>query len=283
MIQFKSETRCPFSIYLYTFGVIAVLLTGCNRTESVPASTPEWILIPGGTYMMGYPKNKGQNKEHPMHKETVQSFFMTKTEVTVAQFNACVEAKGCWNLPNDRNRGLCNVNHPELTNHPMNCVDWYQAAAYCAWVGGRLPSEAEWEYAARSGGKDIDAPWGDAPPSCDIAIFDVKTGVNCDSKNNPDGVGTSPVCSRPRGNSDQGICDLLGNVIEWTNDWFYHTYNYASFKTVPKTFSGESGESTYHRVMRGGGLGSSEPLTARNRIFHHPWFNYMGLGIRCVK
>lgn len=261
----------------------AVLHSGCNRGESSPTVAPEWVLIPGGKYLMGYPDERGQKKEHPLHTEVIQRFSMTKTEVTLAQFDACVAAGVCWYAPDAARRKYCNTKLKILADHPINCVDWYQAAAYCAWVGGRLPTEAEWEYAARSGGKDQDAPWGDAPASCELAVVDEKPGFNCGKWKSKGPMGTSPVCSRPAGNSDQGVCDLLGNVIEWTGDWFYHTYDYESFKTVPKTFSAASNESTYHRVMRGGGVGSTEPMAARNRIFHHPWFNYMGLGIRCVK
>ena len=277
------------SLFPLTFVPAATIamfcVAGC-RSSNGPAPAhrlePEWVLIPGGRYMMGYPNNQGQKKEHPMHPERVKSFFITKTEITLAEYAACVDARVCWWGPDIHKRNLCNKDIQKLGNHPVNCVDWYQASAYCAWIGGRLPTEAEWEYAARSGGKDIDFPWGDAPLTCERAVHDEKPGFNC-GKWKRDDAGTSPVCSRPAGNSEQGVCDLAGNVIEWTNDWFYHNYDYDSFDKIPMTFSAATKESTYHRVMRGGGVGSAEPLAARNRIFHHPWFNYMGLGIRCVK
>ncbi len=275
------------SIFLMTSWLcIAAGFGACNGSkpgETVSTTEPQWVLIPGGRYMMGYPDGKGQKKEHPIHAEKVKSFYMTKTEVTVAEFDACVKADVCWYGPDIHKRGHCYSDVSTLGNYPINCVDWYQAAAYCAWVGGRLPTEAEWEYAARSGGKNVDAPWGNAELTCERAVYDEKPGFNCGKWKRNDNVATSPVCSRPAGNSAQGVCDLLGNVIEWTNDWFYHTYDYDSFEKIPVTYSAATKESTYHRVMRGGGVGSSEPLAARNRIFHHPWFNYMGLGIRCVK
>jgi formylglycine-generating enzyme required for sulfatase activity len=256
-------------------------IAGCTKQEA-SSVTPEWVLIPGGKYMMGYPNGYGQPKDHPLHEETVKSFFMTKTEITVAEYDACIKDRVCWWGPEAKNKKLCHTDVERFANHPVTCMDWYQAAAYCAWVGGRLPTEAEWEYAARSGGKNFDAPWGKAPATCDRAVFDEKPGHNCGKWKGP-GVSTSPVCSRPAGNSEQGVCDLLGNVIEWTNDWFYHNYDYESFEKIPETYSAETKESTYHRVMRGGGVGSDEPLAARNRIFHHPWFYFKGLGFRCVK
>ena len=251
-------------------------LFGCGQGRPGPTSDPVWVLIPGGTYMMGYPDGEGKDDEHPMHEEKVASFFMTKSEVTVAQFKKCMDAGACWINANEA-RPLCNVLHDDRGDYPMNCVDWYQSLTYCAWVGGRLPSEAEWEYAA---GKYKNYPWGDdTPVDCEHAAVDVPPGINCGKWNGE----ISPVCSRPAGNSEQGLCDMLGNLIEWNNDWFYHDYDYAKYKEVPQTYSAELKKSDYYRVMRGGGLGSREPLNARNRIFHFPAFHYEGLGFRCAK
>lgn len=268
------ETVLSFS----AFCILLIGNVGCGKAEETTTSDSVWVRIPGGTFMMGYPDGQGKKDEHPMHKEVVKSFFMTKSEVTTAQFNACVAAKVCWVNPNEE-RKLCNVLYDERGDYPMNCVDWYQSAVYCAWAGGRLPSEAEWEYAARSAGKYDDYPWGTAPVDCEHAAVDEPPGINCGEWNGQ----ISPVCTRPKGNSEQGVCDLIGNVIEWNNDWFYHDYDYAKYKEVPKTFSAELNKADYYRVMRGGGLGSSEPLNARNRIFHYPAFHYEGLGFRCVK
>ncbi len=272
--NFFFGTARPVVLSLLTIG----LMVGCHKHKT--SVDVDWVYIPGGTYKMGYPDDQGMAKEHPMHKEKVKGFEMTKSEITVDQFTACVQAKVCWPNPGDVKNKFCNYNFPEERgNHPINCVDWYQASTFCAWIGGRLPTEAEWEYAARSGGKDIDAPWGNDPVTCELAAHDEKPGFNCGADKDV----TSPVCTHPKGNSAQGVCDLIGNVIEWNYDWFYHDYNYARFKEVPQTFSAATKESAYHHVMRGGGLGSSEPLNARNRTFHDGPFHYFGLGIRCVR
>ena len=140
---------------------------------------------------------------------TVKSFQLAKTEVTNKQYKACVEAGACT-PPSSYEGG---------DDQPVVNVDWNQAKAFSEWVGGRLPSEAEWEYAARSGGKERKYPWGDEEPSCERAVMN--QGGNGCGRN-----ATWPVCSKTAGNTSQGLCDMAGNVWEWTQDW-YHDSSYA--------------------------------------------------------
>ncbi len=267
--------NCLFCLALSVF-----ILSGCSKNSNSKQSSedPNWVFLSGGTYMMGSPEGQGHPREYPMHKEEIDDFYIMKTEVTVAQYQECVEAGICWH--NVENIGpLCNGNKENMSDHPINCVSWYQASAYCAWIGARLPSEAEWEYAARSGGKDILFPWGNEEPTCEHAAFDEKPAINCGKWKGS----TAPVCSHPKGNSAQGVCDLSGNVIEWCYDWYYRRYNHRDNQPVPKPVNGATGKEEYLRIMRGGGLGSDEPLRARTRIAHAPEFAYPGLGIRCAK
>lgn len=170
-----------------------------------------WVLIPGGSFLMGsaeFPSEK------PVHSVTVRSFELGRTEVTNRQYQACVKAGAC--APLDMNCLSPAFRGPD---QPVVCVPWGQARAFAAWAGGRLPSEAEWEYAARGAGGKGRYPWGDAPPSCRRVVFGGDpSGPGCGRGS------TWPVCSKPRGNTKQGLCDMGGNVWEWTEDLYHDSY-----------------------------------------------------------
>ena len=138
---------------------------------------------------------------------SLSSFELMKTEVTVAQYRTCVEAGACTEPEIGRNlKRDCNFYVFGRANHPVNCVTWHQASAFAAWVGGRLPSREEWIYAATSGGQSWKFPWGDEPVDLTRAHWGSPRGK----------LRTYPVCSRPKGNSFHGVCDLVGNLEEWT-------------------------------------------------------------------
>ncbi|HOX47467.1 MAG TPA: SUMF1/EgtB/PvdO family nonheme iron enzyme [Myxococcota bacterium] len=129
----------------------------------------------------------------------------TRSEVTVAQYRACVESGACEAPTTDAG---CNWAQPDREAHPANCVGGNNAAAYCTWAGGRLPSDDEW-YAEASERGRRKYPWGDQNPSCDLTVLEY-SGKGCGKDS------TWPVCSKPAGNSVSGLCDMSGNVMEWT-------------------------------------------------------------------
>jgi iron(II)-dependent oxidoreductase len=180
----------------------------------------EWAAIDGGTFKMGF--KKGWGDEVPVHKVKVKAFEMSKTVVTVEQYAACVAKGRCTRpSPGDPQRSFCNWEVPGRERHPINCVSWEQANAYAAFVGARLPTESEWEYAAKSGGKDRKYPWGSEPGSCDKAVVRGPYGDGC-------GTGAMmPVCSRPAGNTDQGLCDMAGNIRQFVQDTYQDSYKSA--------------------------------------------------------
>jgi len=203
------------------------LCRGCGAPPLEPCQGDacpaiEWIRLPGGTYEMGpVHSSLPVARVETTRTVTLDAFEISKTEVTVAQFAPCVESGYCI-APRSGGLGdYCNWGQGGLERHPINCITWHQARTFAEWVGARLPSEAEWEYAARSGGLLRTYPWGDEEVTCERAIVykhfreegDWGFGCGLDS--------TAEVCSRPLGNSEQGVCDLVGNVEEWLEDDYH--------------------------------------------------------------
>lgn len=228
----------------------------------------EWVSIPGGSFRMG--SNMGKY-EQPVHTVQVPSFELTKTEVTWKQYNQCVADGGC--TPAHTTDKKCRVHTGKKwidaklpkghmgDNQPVVCVTHSQAQSFARWAGGRLPTEAEWEYAAKSAGAPSSRyPWGSAEPSCSLTVM---------SRGKPQfGCGRLepwPVCSKPKGNSTQGLCDLSGNVWEWVEDHWQESYRGAPTDGSAQT-SGQL------RVFRGGGYvhpGDLQGASVRRANYGH--------------
>jgi formylglycine-generating enzyme required for sulfatase activity len=243
-----------------------------------------WVPIPGGTFQMGSPDGVGEDDEHPQHEVTVPDFEILQTEVTVAQYEECVEEGECTEpMPDGYDPGdewveKCAWIADDTAWRPIDCVDWSQAVAFCEWVGGRLPTEAEWEYAARSAGQDDTYPWGEDEPTCDLCVMDEVGGISyyaCE-----EGVAW-PVCSKPLGNTEHELCDMSGNVSEFVQDCYHYDYVGA-----PDDGSAWEDSCDYHYVKRGsnyGGTVISHGLRSAARIYGVDYVWNPALGIRCVK
>ena len=201
------------------------------RAADAPAAI-EWVRIPGGAFAMGSEKWPDAK---PVHQVVVKTFELAKTAVTNKQYRACVAAGACAELSIK-----CATAPFTGDDQPVVCVTWEAAAAFSRWVGGRLPSEAEWEYAARSGGRKRTFPWGDEPATCERAVLS-EGGYGCGLKK------SWPVCSKPRGNTEQGLCDMAGGAYQWVEDAYHESYERA-----PTDGSAWENPNPKHRVVRGG-------------------------------
>jgi formylglycine-generating enzyme required for sulfatase activity len=226
------------------------------------------VYVPAGNFIMGSPDNAGFDDEHPQHVVYLDSFWIDKTEVTNRMYDLCVRAGGCTE-PHD-NGSFTHSRYygsSEYDDYPVIYVDWDQANTYCAWAGGRLPTEAEWEKAAR-GTDGRTYPWGNNVPTCSLANFE-----GCASD-------TTAVGSYPAGASPYGALDMAGNVWQWVADWYGASY-YAS--SPAKNPTGPS--SGTDRVVRGGSWYNVVHLASssyRNWFYPYGWSS-IAIGFRCSR
>ncbi len=234
--------------------------------------------MPAGSFMMG--SEGGTDNEQPVHEVTLDAFWIDRTEVTNAQYAACVDDGAC-DPPGSSSSYTRDsyYGNPEYADYPVIYVSWDDAAAYAAWAGGRLPTEAEWEYAAR-GPKSLEYPWGNTFDGERLNFCDVNCPFDQRDSSWDDGhADTAPVGSHPDGTSWAGALDMGGNVWEWTDDWYVSDYYARSPGNNPT--GPETGQ---FRALRGGSWSNDDQDTRaayRNYVYPDYW-NY-SVGFRVVE
>jgi len=259
-------------------GCATPLRVGLQQLNATAQDCPSGMLtVAAGSYQMG--SENGNPDEKPVHIVRLRAYCVDATEVTVGAYRSCVGAGGCRS-PQSTVDPECNWGQSARENHPINCVNWNEAKSYCEWNGARLPTEEEWEYAARG----IDGrtyPWGEDAPGPGLlngcgaeckawaarnrmnwnALYDASDGWET----------TSPVGSFPTGNSPFGLKDMAGNVWEWTESGYSADYG--------------TSRTTEHRVYRGGSSlnGEARFFRSANRGGNTPSNRSINLGFRCAR
>jgi formylglycine-generating enzyme required for sulfatase activity len=251
----------------------------------------EQVYVEAGEFTMGtddkdakiFIEGMPAYPEIPMHTVYLDGYWIDKYELTNGKYALCVDAGVCqppkytWSYTRDEYYG-----NPEFSNYPVINVDWFMATAYCEWAGRRLPSEAEWEKAAR--GTDARKyPWGNEPITservnlCDINCPRPHANANFDDKY-PE---TAPVGSFPAGASPYGVMDMAGNVWEWTNTLIRpYPYDATDGREDPDV---EGPEISGQRVWRGGTWANGIWwVRASLRYRSVPWYSISNLGFRCA-
>jgi len=278
---------------------LAALAAPSASVAPPPTCPAEMVQIPAGQFFMGSELKDAPDNEKPSHNVTVESVCMDLYEVSAKKYKACSDEGKCRRAPTEVEwpkitaaerttySPLCTISDPEKLDHPITCVTWEMADNYCKAYGGRLPTEAEWEFATRGPDGRI-YPWGDDPPTADhLNACDAqclawgkahKVELKALEKGDDGFATTAPVGKFPAGRSRFGPYDVVGNVWEWVADW-YGNYTPDAAKNPLGPATGE------RKVIRGGAW------NAGFETWLHPSFRYAqvpsaqsyGIGFRCVK
>lgn len=215
------------------------------------------VAVPAGEFIMGH-----GGPDNPEHKVSLSEFWIYAAKVTNRMYGLCVNAAKC-SAPNGKdNPGFLD---PYRSNEPAVGVDYAQAEAYCEFVNGRLPTEAEWEKAARGPEGNL-YPWGDAAPSCDLL-----NSNNCVGK-------TTDVTQYPQGMSFYEALDMSGNAFEWVADWYKPDYYGVAPLEDPTGPAGGTNRSVRSSAFNSG----NNQAASANRFYSRPGDHRDNLGFRCV-
>lgn len=257
-----------------TMAVIAVVaLTPWFPSETLSAAHEvdlvPMITIPAGEFLMGSPEEKGRADERPLRSVYLDPFVIDQVEVTNERYLAFVKATGHRTPPNPYGTGPL-LSIKGIEHLPVVQTTWYDAKAYCAWAKKRLPTEAEWEKAARGTDGRL-YPWGNEPPTATRANFDREWE---EEKT------LHPVGSLPGGDSPYGVKDMAGNAREWVSDWYDPDY----YKDAPKRNPHGPEKNGVVRSIRGGSWHSpASDITTSARGRGGFALQTHGTGFRCAR
>ncbi len=239
-------------------------LAAAHEVDPVPM-----VMIPAGEFLMGSPEGKGRADERPQLAVYLDTFLIDQVEVTNERYMAFVKSTGHRAPPNPYGTGTL-ASLTGIEHLPVVQTTWYDAKAYCMWAKKRLPTEAEWEKAARGTDGRL-YPWGNQPPTATRANFDREWE---DEKT------LHPVGSLPGGDSPYGVKDMAGNAREWVSDWYDAEY----YRDAPERNPQGPDKKGVVRSIRGGSWhspASDITTTARGRggfaLQTH------GTGFRCAR
>jgi formylglycine-generating enzyme required for sulfatase activity len=238
------------------------------------------VAVPAGCFARG--STHGDPDEVPVSQICVGAFQLDRLEASVNDYARCVSAGACQvptgygegKVGDDEWKWQCNWEAPGRATHPINCITYFQAQAYCTWRGKRLPTEAEWEHAAR-GTDGREYPWGNEPPTCGRCIMD-EGDEGCGTKL------TFPVGSRPQGAGPFGALDQAGSVWEWVEDCWEMGF-YA--RTVGARDPVNRCDGSKMRVIRGGSYVNRKiaGLRSARRGHYQPLARAQSIGVRCAR
>ena len=258
--------------------IAAIVVTACAgapwAVAEPPAASKEldpvpMVMIPAGEFLMGNSEGKGRADERPQRSVYLDTFAIDQVEVTNERYMAFVTATGHRNPPNPYSTGpLTSIKRIEQL--PVVQTTWYDAKAYCGWAKKRLPTEAEWEKAAR-GADGRQFPWGNEAPTSKRANFDREWA---------DEQTLYPVGSLPEGDSPYGVKDMAGNAREWVSDWYDPDY----YKHAPARNPQGPDKKGVVRSIRGGSWHSPlADITASARGRGGFALQTHGTGFRCAR
>ncbi len=235
---------------------------GLGSTKVRELDGKKMVYVPEGSFEMG--NTTGTDEEKPVRQVYLDAYWIDKFEVTNAQYEKCVNEGACSKpTSTGSNTRDSYYGDPTYANYPVIYVDWNQAQDYCQWVGGELPTEAQWEKAAR-GTDGREYPWGNDTPNSSLANYDQNEGD------------TTAVGSYPKSASPYGALDMAGNVWEWVRDW-YGVYD-PNETDNPKGLSNGN-----YRVLRGGSwYNYTRYIRTAYRSLNDPTYADDDIGFRCI-